>query len=595
MGQSRIIQSNFTSGEIAPTLRGRIDISKYYSGCTKAENVVILPHGGLRRRPGLAKPQDSYQPLAIRIEPFEFSVTEDYLVLFEPGKIKIFKDGVLQTTEDSKFTTEEIIRNVDVIQSADTMIMVHEDVPPQQLQRQGGDTIWEVKDIVLSNIPVFDFGTGDEPVWSDTRGWPRSATFYQGRLWFGGSKSKINSLWASKPNSFFDFNVGTAQPDDAIFDTIDSDQFNAIQGIYAGRHLQVFTSGGEFYNPSEIPTPADSSWRKQTSYGSIKEKPISVDGATLFADTTGRTLRQFVWSFNEDSYISTNITLISSHLVNDIRSLATITGTSVDISDFVYVVNGDGTIAVMNTMRLEEIQGWTQWTTDGNFKDVAVVGKIAYFLVERDGSIFVEYLKEGTYTDHNVSIPGALPDTDNIVHNGDNIVSGVDNIVFTDPSTGVVITEVETNYNDVLINREFKVVADGSIQPDSKVTSTGVNLNKMILPRDAYSAEVGINFNVKVSTLPLNVSTQEDSSIVNLRKRVKRVILHLHNTLGVYVQSAFLGDKVFPVVLDQASEPYTGIKEIYLFGYVERLVEVEVTQNQPLPFTLLSIDSEIES
>ena len=75
-----------------------------------------------------------------------------------------------------------------------------------------------------------------------------------------------------------------------------------------------------------------------------KEKPISVDGATLFVDSSGRTLRQFMWSFNEDSYISLNATLISSHIVQDIRSMATIRGTSTDISDFVYVVNGDGTL-----------------------------------------------------------------------------------------------------------------------------------------------------------------------------------------------------------------------------------------------------------
>ena len=42
-----------------------------------------------------------------------------------------------------------------------------------------------------------------EDVWSDTRGYPRTATFFQGRLWFGGSKSKRQSVFASRAGSFF--------------------------------------------------------------------------------------------------------------------------------------------------------------------------------------------------------------------------------------------------------------------------------------------------------------------------------------------------------------------------------------------------------
>ena len=73
MSKSRLIQSNMTAGAIAPTLAGRIDIDKYYNGLSTAENVVILPHGGVRRRPGLAKITDSYVGQDARIESFIFS------------------------------------------------------------------------------------------------------------------------------------------------------------------------------------------------------------------------------------------------------------------------------------------------------------------------------------------------------------------------------------------------------------------------------------------------------------------------------------------------------------------------------------------
>ena len=301
-----------------------------------------------------------------------------------------------------------------------------------------------------------------------------------------------------------------------------------------------------------------------------------------------------MWSFNEDSYVSLNASLISSHLLNDIRSIATIRGTATDISDFVYVVNGDGTVAVMNSMRHEDIMGWTKWTTQGTFEDVAVVDKETYFLVEREGEIFIEMITEGTYTDHNVAIMGTAPTTYNVVYGPDNVVFNGDNVTWTDFSTGVAVTQITTNYKEVLLDMTFRVIADGSIMPDATFVDDGTDLNHVEISRDAYALEVGLDYDVVVKTLPLNVDTSENGPIVNLRKRVNRVILNLHESLGVYVMHNYLSDRQFTVVLDEAPEPFTGVHEIYLFGYTDRLVEVTVTQQNPLPFVLLGIDSEIE-
>lgn len=593
MARSRIVQSNLTSGEIAPTVRGRIDIAKYYNGLSHAENVIIMPHGGVRRRPGLQKVEDEYIGEDARIEAFVFSATQSYLILFRVNFIDIYKDGALVSTEASPYSTIDQIRDVDVIQSADTMILLHEDVPPYQLQRQGSDTSWLLSTITLTNIPQFDFGSGNEDVWSVTRGWPRTATFHSARLWFGGSRSRINSIWGSVVNDFFNFDVGTGAADDAIFDTLDTDQFNAINAIYSGRHLQVFTSGGEFYNRFTIITPSDSSWSRQTSYGAIKVRPISVDGATMFIDSSARTIRQYLWSFNEDSYISINATLISSHLINSVRSFDTIRGTGDDISDFVYVVNGDGTLAVMNTMRHEEISGWTHWTTFGTFEDVAVVGKEVYFLVNRRGIIFLELLKEGTYTDHNSKIFGTEPEEFNVVYGIDNVVFGADNVVYANAAEGVPVNTITLNEKDAIAVYPHKVIADGYIQPDQTPTVDGVDLNHITITRDAYSIETGFDYTVKVRTLPLNVETGENGPIVNLRKRVTRVILNLYESLGVYVDGDMLADRQLPYVFGTTAVPYTGIKEKYLLGY-GRQKEVEITQQQPLPMHLMSIDSEIE-
>ncbi|HEY7804097.1 MAG TPA: hypothetical protein VIC30_06645, partial [Orrella sp.] len=51
---SRIIrvQTNFTSGELDPKLRARIDLQQYYNGLETAQNIVVQPQGGIARRDG---------------------------------------------------------------------------------------------------------------------------------------------------------------------------------------------------------------------------------------------------------------------------------------------------------------------------------------------------------------------------------------------------------------------------------------------------------------------------------------------------------------------------------------------------------------
>ena len=52
MAKSKFMQSSFVSGELSPLLKGRVDLDQYYQGMETAENVLIVPQGGLKRRAG---------------------------------------------------------------------------------------------------------------------------------------------------------------------------------------------------------------------------------------------------------------------------------------------------------------------------------------------------------------------------------------------------------------------------------------------------------------------------------------------------------------------------------------------------------------
>lgn len=641
-------QSNLTAGELTPALHARIDINKYNNGVSKAENMVILPHGGMRRRPGMSKITDSIVASNARLTPFVFNVDQKYIVLLRPGFIDIYRDGVVVKADIvSPYLTDAVIQDVDVIQSADTMILTHETVPTQTLQRQGSDTAWLLQAITFINTPQFLFDvivpdytntgatqivttavddivydepnllhyksltiqvsidlaietytnptnwvlyTGEEDVWSATRGYPAVCTFHQNRLWLAGSTQLPTSIWGSKTSGFFDFGLGTSLADDALFDTLDTDQYNKITNIFSGRQLQVFTVGGEFNNAATLITPTDSEWRKQTGYGSKRIRPILIDGATLFIDSSKRTVRQYLYDFNENNYVSLNLTLLSSHLVTNVIAMSAIKGTQYDVGDYVYIVNEDGTCAVLNTMRNEEIAGWTHWTTDGLFKDVMVLDKEVYFLVLRKGAYFIEKLTENTYTDHNVTIPGTKPDVDNIVVGASNIVHNGSNIIHTDTTTGTPLTEIVTDYESAFATTEFKVIADFSMQPDALYEGTDAN-NKFTLSKTAYRIEVGLNFKTSVVTLPVSGETQKGVTLYR-RKRIVKVDINVLESLGVYARNILSADRTFTVVLDQAPVPFTGFKEMYLLGY-DRLTTIEIGQQEPLPFILRGIGTEI--
>ena len=585
----KTMQSNLTVGELSPAMLARVDHEMYYAGVAKAENVVIMPHGGLRRRPGLTKTIDSKLAGNGKIFAFEFSTIQDYVIALTPNRIDVFKDGELQTTVTANvpWSTVDECKEVDVTQSGDVMVISHEKYSPRLLQRLGTDVDWNVVVAPLTNIPLYDYGNGDENVWSDTRGWPSVCTFFQNRLWFAGSPSKPNSVWASRINDFFDFDMGTGQLDYAIFDTLDTEQYNKIINIFPGRNLMVFTTGSEFYNTAEFLTPESSAWKRSTSYGSKRIRPVMIDGAVLFTDALGRTVRSAVFRFEEDAFVAPSISVPSEHLLKNVVSIEAVKGTNIDVSDFVYIVNDDGTMAVLNTLRSQGTEGWTQWTTEGKFIDTVEVNHVLYFMCERNGEYHLEFMNEGTTTDHNTVQVGQPPEEFNVVHLGENIVHNGDNVIYTDHGTGSPITTIDTNHTPAMSGLTYKMLLDDSVMDDTIGSTTSIPL-----PRPSYHVEVGLDVPLRIVTMPLNVNAKTGPTRNN-RTRLIKTMLNMLDSKGVYANMNYAPDRRFTVTLDEATEPFSGMKEIYLLGY-SRQSQLEVYQDDPLPFKLIGLEWELE-
>jgi hypothetical protein len=97
------IQTNFSTGELDPLLRARVDLGAYANALEEATNVVCQPQGGIRRRPGskfiFALPNSGAESTAngVRLVEFEFSTDDSYMLCFTHNRMHIFKNETLIT------------------------------------------------------------------------------------------------------------------------------------------------------------------------------------------------------------------------------------------------------------------------------------------------------------------------------------------------------------------------------------------------------------------------------------------------------------------------------------------------------------------
>lgn len=409
----------------------------------------------------------------------------------------------------------------------------------------------------------WEYETGYEAVWSGSRGWPSCGTFHQNRLWVANSGSRPQTLWGSQVSKFFDFNIDQGNDDDALDVTIDDNRVNAIRNLVSGRNLQVYTTGGEFYIPTEVGNPITPSKIlivKSTSHGSSNVLPVSVGGATVFIENAGKVVREFIYNDLEQNYSAKNISILSSHLINSPVSSAVRHSTSESPADYFYVVNGDGTLAVLNIARDQELLAWSLWSTDGAFEEVTVLGQEVYLTVRRtvNGSTvrYIEKLNSSHFMDASITQTSGSPST---------------------AWSGLGHLETKT----------VRTRGDGYIL-DSEVVASGVITSSL----SVTELEAGLEFTTRIKTLPIE-AILDDQQLAGDWKRLVSVNCRLNNTRNIiikygearYVPSfASFGSGI----LDTPVQTFSGWKKVYVSG-VARDVALEVTQDDPLELELLSL------
>ena len=407
----------------------------------------------------------------------------------------------------------------------------------------------------------WELEAGYEDVWSSGKGWPRTCSFHEGRLFFGGSKSRPSTMWGSKVGLFFDFNPDQNYDDDAVEATLDTNSLNIITDLISSKDLQIFTTGGEFYVPQQDSQPItpNNLFAKAVSRNGSREgiRVKALQSGTLYIQRQGKALNEFLFSDTTASYVSTSISLLSSHLLNSPAEMALRKATSTDEADALYILNGDGTLTAYSLLRQQGVVAPSRATTDGEFKDVGVDIEDIYVVVKRTfnsvNRYFVEVFDSAFRTDCGFS---------------GGVASGATSLPH--------------------IGKSVNVIADGSVLANETVSGGGA----ITFDRPSTTSfEVGLPFAINVKTLPIEPRMSVGTRI-GFRKRIVEINAILYKTQDIKINSIPVPIRTLDTVniLDNAVPEFTGTKVLNgILGYTQD-AQITVTQDAPLKLTLLGLE-----
>ena len=168
------------------------------------------------------------------------------------------------------------------------------------------------------------------PVWrkgafSVTRGYPRTVTFHDSRLWFASTSTEPMRMWGSQTDDFYTFLTGSLDTS-GIDVTLAATQANDIQWITSFKRTMVIGTTGEEWTLDSGEqdtglTPANVRLRRWSRYGSSKHQPV-LSGDGLLWLTRDNRLREFAYVFEKDGYSAPEMTLLAEHVLSNSASAA---------------------------------------------------------------------------------------------------------------------------------------------------------------------------------------------------------------------------------------------------------------------------------
>lgn len=402
---------------------------------------------------------------------------------------------------------------------------------------------------------------------------PSVVTIFQQRLIAANTLNEPETVFASRIGDFENFTGSRIlRADDSFSKGMSAGGLARVKALLPLGELLIFTSSGEFsLSGPDGALVATNPIEKPFGYsGSRDVKPLVVEDTALFADRTGRQIRDLRYAFEQDGYAGNDLTVFVPHYFRTSR----IAGWAFAKNPYsiIWAYLEDGTLLSLTYKREHQVWAWCDHDLSG--------GKVEQIAVIPEGDFDAVYMVVRR------TIGGA---TKRYIERMDNRqFINVEDAFFVD--CGVKYDGSATSIISGLDHLEGETVvalADGDVVENLTVSSGSVTL-----PKAASKVAVGLPYYAEIENLPPAVDLPGSGSSRGRPIKINKMDIQVERTRGI--KAGHKRDKLneFIQTKQDLSLPIpmeTGIFPISFFPNFNKDGTAIIRQDYPLPMTILGI------
>lgn len=421
-----------------------------------------------------------------------------------------------------------------------------------------------------------------EGSFSDYRGYPKVARFFQDRLAFSATQSEPQTTWLTVTGDYYSFKRNQTLLDtDGITVNLPSRQLNEINSLVVFKKLIAFTGSsiwsiGPISGTALTPTSIDQSVEEYVGAEDIA--PAVIGNEALFCEFGSETIRNIGYQLQSDGFTGAETNILAKHLFEgySITKLAY----QRKPNSILWCLRSDGVLLSLTYLKEQDVVAWARHDTDGVIKSICVIpgdtSDELWAVVNRDNGYFIE--RSIGRKQHNLSNQVFL-DSYKSFSNSTSVVSG--------------LSHLQGQY--------VYMLADGQ-DLSSQVVSASGTLSMSSNYTDLY---VGLQYLSDIETLNIDIPSQTGSIQGNSIK-VGNVVFRLINTRGGYIgpNEDTLYEAFDYATLNNANlknkrvalgttENFSGDVRKPLGGGYEDGGRIFIRQSKPLPITITEIIPDI--
>jgi hypothetical protein len=417
-----------------------------------------------------------------------------------------------------------------------------------------------------------------EGAWSKKRGFPRALAVHEQRLLVAGSRKQPNTVWGSVTGDLNNFERTTLD-DSGLAYQIAAQESNPIVWLASQEGLIIGTEGDEWImSGGEGPlTATNIAVRRQSRHGSAPIQAQLVASVVLYVQRSGRNLREYIFDFTQQNYVSPDLTQMVEHLLpGGIKQMAY----AQNPHTVLWVITQDGDLISCTYNRQASVIAWARHESGCSVESVSAIygdhgADDVWFCTCRQIGGETRRFIERFDPEHWKRLDQL--DQSRLVY--------LDAAVRRESATPLAeITGLEH-----LNGSPVRVMADGSERMPRLVEG-----GRILLERPARIVIVGLPFTTQIQPMPFDIQLR-DGTAIGRKWRTPKFTAHFHLTgAASYADGpgAHFYDVPFRTAPQMQGEPpplFSGLRELQVQAGYRDSVDLVISSEAPSSLNLLAL------